>query len=144
MGGDVDHRSDIWALGAVLYEMITGNAAFDDDNSVAIPYRISNEEPVSILSLRPEVPDRLVKIVERALEKDPAERYGSMQELRADLEKVLLVAPGSDPPEPANPAKGSRIGRYLLVVGLLVVAATLGGIFRADRKSTRLNSSHAD
>ena len=71
-GEPVDHRSDIYSLGCVLYEMLTGRQPFEADNPVAVAYQHVHEAPVPPSSLEPSVPPALESVVLRAMEKDPA------------------------------------------------------------------------
>jgi len=87
-GGDVDLRSDIWALGVVLYEMITGETPFRGDYEQAMMYSILNEEPDSLTDLRVGIPMELERIVKMALAKVPGERYESARAFLADLESL--------------------------------------------------------
>ncbi|MFO8030176.1 MAG: serine/threonine-protein kinase [Cyclonatronaceae bacterium] len=84
-GEDVDHRSDIFSLGVVLYEILTGHTPFRDDHEAAILYSIVNEKPQPVSSFVPAISSQFEKLIERTLEKDPSDRYQSMEELLNDL-----------------------------------------------------------
>jgi eukaryotic-like serine/threonine-protein kinase len=91
-GTTVDQRSDIYSLGIVLYELLTGAVPFTGDTPVEIAMKHISETPAPPSTLRPEVPHDLDLVVTRALAKDPADRYQSAEEMDADLERVLRGA----------------------------------------------------
>jgi tetratricopeptide (TPR) repeat protein len=100
-GGMVDHRTDLWALGVVLHEMLAGERPFRGDAHDAVIYGIRNDEAPPLARLRPEVPPALSAVVERCLAKDPARRPASASELAG----ALRAAAGS-PEEGAGRARG--------------------------------------
>ena len=84
-GGDVDHRTDLWALGVVMYEMIAGRRPFEGPYDAAILYSAANEAHEPLTSLRPDVPEYLDALISSLLEKQPSDRMQSAAEVLATL-----------------------------------------------------------
>jgi eukaryotic-like serine/threonine-protein kinase len=90
VGTEVDHRSDIFSLGVVLYEMLTRSRLFAGEDTPQIFYNVTNVQPAPPSRLNPEVPPMLDLVLERALKKDPAARYQDAFDLAADLRSCMI------------------------------------------------------
>jgi serine/threonine-protein kinase len=101
-GEDVGPSSDLYSLGIVLYEMLTGRVPFDEENPIATAMKHVNEEPTSPRKLDPTIPKALEAITLKLLKKNPKHRYQSATELAEDLARMLV---GPMPAEESNPSE---------------------------------------
>jgi serine/threonine protein kinase/tetratricopeptide (TPR) repeat protein len=132
-GEDVDHRSDIFSFGAVLYEMLTGAAAFPGDNSAAVTHAIAQTTPHPVKRFNRDASDELERIVMKCLEKNREERYQSIKEVLVDLRKVAGISavatpmPGTTQQHPVARAAstGGMFGWRRLTIPVVVVAAAV-------------------
>ena len=158
-GESVDHRTDIWSFGVLLYEMISGRLPFDSSYEQAVVYSILNTDPPPLSSLRPEVPVRLDEILRKSLAKNADARYQSITDMVDDLRRIKEQSPDSGTAHrlAGGSGKSPRSRRWLTAVSTtaLVLAAAAAWYFlnppspqSAERNQVRLqlqtvrNESH--
>jgi hypothetical protein len=110
-GEPVDRRTDIFALGILGYELLTYRKPFRGEHLSTVLYKILNEVPEPITQIAPDVPPPMAAIIERAMEKDRANRYPSMEELRSELEAVYREMTGRSARIPIPPPTHEPQGR---------------------------------
>ena len=157
-GGEVDHRSDIFSFGVLLFEMFTGKLPFRGEHEAAMVYSIVNEDPENIQNVLPGASSELQYVMKTALEKNPEDRYQSAADLVRDLRRlrkqtsrVGKVAPGYPPQtqssqdqavsspsvvfSPQSPAKRNRTLFYG-GIGLLAVLLIVTIFFILPKEET--------
>jgi len=143
-GGAVDARSDVFSFGIVLYEMLSGGQTpFRGEHEAAMMYSILNEDPEPISKYRPDIPSELLHILNRALEKDPEERYQTVRDMLIDLRRLQrrstrVLRTSTSPAPPADqvdaahptgrvPSTGPSPSRKYIIGGaaIMLIAALL-------------------
>jgi len=124
-GHEVDHRSDIFSLGVLMYEIITGQHPFPGDQAGSILYGIVHTEPASVRDISPEVPEDLQQIVGRAMMKSPDDRYQQLEDLIADLESLSREGEATLARAYLRKARRRRQLRWALYSGLAAIVLAL-------------------
>jgi tRNA A-37 threonylcarbamoyl transferase component Bud32 len=147
MGEDVDERSDVYSLGVVLYEMLSGDVPFQAETQVGVAMKHVNEPMPDVQSRRPEVSATVASVVDRATTKDPRDRYGTVAEMVRDLEQTLEVEAarrGGTSGEATSvldsvPANRRRLGRRRRISGpgialaIVLIALAAAAVIFANR-----------
>jgi len=141
-GKDLDHRTDLFSFGAVLYQMATGRMPFEGETSAVIFDAILNRTPISPTQLNPGLPPKLAGIIIRALEKDRAARYQTAAEIKAGLLRVQRELESRATKSAALDPAQRRLSIRVLWVGsalvLAIVAAAVGWfLMKPKAQSTR-------
>jgi serine/threonine protein kinase/Tol biopolymer transport system component len=149
-GENVDARSDLFSMGVVLYEMLTGHLPFRGEHEAAMMYSILNEEPGPIQHYLPDISSELLHIVNRALDKDPEDRYQSAHDMLIDLRRLRkrstrVARPTSDAPAVDQPINSSNIKRHprtLLWIcsGCIAILAIVAAVFILQPKARGFNA----
>jgi eukaryotic-like serine/threonine-protein kinase len=157
-GQSVDKRTDIWAFGCVLYEMLAGRRLFEGDNTTNTLAAVLTTDPDWSV-LPPQVPPAILALLKRCLERDRLKRLGDMAAIRFALEDMAALAPpavaalehrGASPPASATTSDAGLVaaiaGRHrdgLALASLVLIVAVVGGVYVATRDTTRSSSAAA-
>jgi eukaryotic-like serine/threonine-protein kinase len=141
-GQPVDAYTDVYALGVVLYELLAGEVPFPGESFVAVAMKHVHEPPPNLLEKRPEVPLRVAGAVDRALEKDPDERFPTMDAFAAELEACLAELDRGEDGDatmviprvrPTGRRRAWRLPAGVALLAVLGTAAILTGLFMLGR-----------
>ncbi len=149
-GYDVDRRTDVYALGCVLYQLLTGRQPFHADTAVALAYQHVSADPTAPSHVSDDVTPELEAVVLRAMAKQPNQRYATARDFNADLQRAISGLPVAAPPrfaayeqtaalgsatqalpyadeyevveEPASPPRKGRAGAYVVLILLILIA----------------------
>ena len=139
-GQPADHRSDIFAFGAILYEVVSGRRAFQEDSPAETMAAILKEDPPGLGAADPHLPPNLARIVERCLEKDPKARFQSAHDLGFALEALSTSSDAATPLIPSTrPWSRWLPWAFAAVTALLLIAASIPLITNSqgDSKANR-------
>ena len=145
MGKKVDNRSDIFSLGCILFELLTGRRPFEAESITTVIYKIINEEPPHLSEVKKGLPVGFGHIITKALAKDPKERYQSCKELAADLhdldqlsDKTIAITMTKEKPEAVKKVKKGKKRRLGLILGISIPAILVmivGGAYFLHQKT---------
>jgi eukaryotic-like serine/threonine-protein kinase len=136
-GEELDARSDLFSLGAVLYETVTGQGPFTGTSTAVIFDAILNRDPSPVSQVNPKLPAELERILHKLLEKDRELRYQSAAELRSDLKRLKRDSESGKAPMAAAPIPHRRLSWLAAGAGLVLLVAALAALmlYRTTRRA---------
>ncbi|MFC1559421.1 protein kinase [Gemmatimonadota bacterium] len=127
-GGSVDYRTDLWSLGVILFEMLTGQRPFEADDPQAVIFKILNDDPSQLKPHLDTLPQGMAAISKRALQKDPESRYQTAADFSREISEITRL----DEPVPQPPAQRSywlaAAISVIVIATVLVFSLTRGGV----------------
>lgn len=135
-GDETDERTDLWALGVMLYEMLAGARPFNGGRGQAVIEAILRDQPESLMSRNPNVPADLKRIVDRLLQKNPDERYARASDVLADFAEL-------DKPHVPVSNKGTRRTGFYVIGAVAVSAVALAGFLSLQPGGTATSDARA-
>lgn len=132
LGKKIDHRTDIFSIGVVFYEMATGHKPFSGSNPTETIDKIVHSQPESIARFNYNVPQELERIIRKCLEKDPERRYQSAADILIDLKNLKRDLDSSNNKQQIERAPTEKVvpkKRNWIAIALLLMAAVIGGFF---------------
>ena len=138
-GRSVDARADLWSLGVLLYEMLTGTRPFSGEHEASIIHAILHDDPRPVAAVRPNVPRAIQLLVQALLQKDAGSRYAGAREVATDLAAIERGAPPAFLPPIQRRAMGWLRQRRRAAAALLLIPATAGVLVAAPRFRAALN-----
>ena len=157
-GNEVDFRSDLFSLGSVLYFMCTGRSPFRAGTTMGVLHRIVSDQPRSVCTVNPEVPEWLDAIIMRLLEKSADDRYGSAEEVSEELGEWLAHVQSPDKVPPPKPLEGDAdrggskvwmkwlggLAAGILALGVIILEMNKGTLEIDSSADANLYIKHAD
>ena len=145
MGKKVDRRSDIFSLGSILYELLTGRRAFQAQSITTVIYKIINEEPSALAEVKKGLPVGFEHIIGKALAKDPDERYKTCTQLAADLHNLIQISEKTIPITMIKEElptlemrKKPKLGPIIAISLAAIILAAAGGAYFLYQKTGKI------
>lgn len=146
LGKKIDHRTDIFSMGIVFYEMVTGRRPFSGSNPTETIDKIVHSQPESIARLNYNVPQELERIIRKCMEKDPDRRYQSAADILIDLKNLKRDLDSSNIKQQIERATTDSITpakhNYWIPIALLIIAVLIGGFFWYRTRSQNNKAIH--